>query len=101
MRPDAPYFIILLCLVPDDLTRQGESVATRWLNPGRNKTQARKRADHLWCGWGMARAHVLQKKKQEEKQKWQQNEDFFKSWRFKVIIKTCLNFNPYIFKRLQ
>ena len=25
MRPDAPYFIILLCLMPDDFTHQGES----------------------------------------------------------------------------
>jgi hypothetical protein len=24
MRPDAPYFIILLCLTPDDFTRKGE-----------------------------------------------------------------------------
>ena len=32
MRPDAPYFIILLCLTPDDFSRQGESVATQWVN---------------------------------------------------------------------
>jgi hypothetical protein len=32
MRPDAPYFIILLCLMPDDFTRQGESAATQWVN---------------------------------------------------------------------
>jgi hypothetical protein len=25
MHPDVPYFIILLCLTPDDFTRQGES----------------------------------------------------------------------------
>jgi hypothetical protein len=25
MCPDAPYFIILLCLMPDDFTRQEES----------------------------------------------------------------------------
>ena len=24
MRPDAPYFIILLCLTPDDFIRQGD-----------------------------------------------------------------------------
>ena len=24
-HPDVPYFIILLCLAPDDFTRQGES----------------------------------------------------------------------------
>ena len=29
MRPDAPYFIILLCLTPHDFTHQGESVATQ------------------------------------------------------------------------
>jgi hypothetical protein len=23
MRPDAPHFIILFCLMPDDFTRQG------------------------------------------------------------------------------
>jgi hypothetical protein len=32
MRTDAPYFIILLCLTPDDFTRQGESAATQWVN---------------------------------------------------------------------
>jgi hypothetical protein len=25
LRPDAPYFIILLCLTPDNFTRQGEN----------------------------------------------------------------------------
>jgi hypothetical protein len=25
------YFIILLCLTPDDFTRQGESTATQWV----------------------------------------------------------------------
>jgi hypothetical protein len=29
MRPDAPYFIILLCLTPHDFTHQGESVDTQ------------------------------------------------------------------------
>ena len=28
MRPDAPYFINLLCLMPDDFTCQGECAAT-------------------------------------------------------------------------
>jgi hypothetical protein len=32
MRPDVPYFIILICLMPDDYTRQGESAATQWVN---------------------------------------------------------------------
>jgi hypothetical protein len=32
MCPDAPYFIILLCLMPDNFTRQGESAATQWVN---------------------------------------------------------------------
>ena len=32
MRPDAPYFIILLCLMPDDFTRQGKNTVTQWLN---------------------------------------------------------------------
>ena len=43
MRPDVPYFIILLCLTPDDFTRQGESaisfpepailrIAAQWVN---------------------------------------------------------------------
>ena len=27
MHPDAPYFIILLCLMPDDFTHQGKSSA--------------------------------------------------------------------------
>jgi hypothetical protein len=30
--PNAPYFIILLCLMPDDFTCQGESAATQWVN---------------------------------------------------------------------
>ena len=30
--PDAPYFIILLCLTPDDFTRQEESAANQWVN---------------------------------------------------------------------
>jgi hypothetical protein len=29
---NAPYFIILFCLTPDDFTRQGESAATQWVN---------------------------------------------------------------------
>ena len=29
MHPDAPYFIILLCLMPDDFTHQGKSAATQ------------------------------------------------------------------------
>ena len=32
MRPDVPHFIILLSLMPDDFTRQGESAATQWVN---------------------------------------------------------------------
>ena len=32
MHPDAPYFSILLCLMPDDFTRQVESFATPWVN---------------------------------------------------------------------
>jgi BarA-like signal transduction histidine kinase len=32
MLPDAPYFIILLCLTPDHFTRQVESAATQWVN---------------------------------------------------------------------
>jgi hypothetical protein len=29
---NAPHFIILLCLTPDDVTHQGESGATQWVN---------------------------------------------------------------------
>ena len=32
MYVDVPYFIILLCLTPDDFTRQGKSVATQWVD---------------------------------------------------------------------
>jgi hypothetical protein len=32
LHPDAPYFIRLLCLMPDDFTCQGESAATQWVN---------------------------------------------------------------------
>ena len=31
MHPDVIYFIILLCLTPDDFTRQGKGVAIHWL----------------------------------------------------------------------
>ena len=31
MCPDVSYFIILLCLTPDDFTRQGEIAATQWV----------------------------------------------------------------------
>jgi hypothetical protein len=31
MHPDTPYFIILLCLMPDDFPQQGESAATQWV----------------------------------------------------------------------
>jgi hypothetical protein len=31
MHPDAPYFSILLCLMPDDFTHQMESAATQWV----------------------------------------------------------------------
>jgi hypothetical protein len=31
MHPDVPYFIIVLCLMPDDFTWQQESAATQWL----------------------------------------------------------------------
>jgi hypothetical protein len=31
MCPDAPYFIILLCLMPHDFTCEGESAATQWV----------------------------------------------------------------------
>jgi hypothetical protein len=30
MHPDASYFSILLCLIPDDFTRQVESAATHY-----------------------------------------------------------------------
>jgi hypothetical protein len=32
LHPDAPYFSVLLCLTPDDFTRQVESAATQWVN---------------------------------------------------------------------
>ena len=31
MRSDAPYFIVLLWLMPDDFTHQGESAAIEWI----------------------------------------------------------------------
>ena len=31
MRPDAPYFIILLCVMPDVFTVHGKSAATQWV----------------------------------------------------------------------
>ena len=30
MRQDAPYFIIVLCLIPNDFTRKRESAPTQW-----------------------------------------------------------------------
>jgi hypothetical protein len=32
MHSDAPYFSMLLCLTPDDFTRQVQSAATQWVN---------------------------------------------------------------------
>jgi hypothetical protein len=32
MHPDMPYFSILLCLIPDNFTRQVKSAATQWVN---------------------------------------------------------------------
>jgi hypothetical protein len=32
MLPDTPHIIVLLCLLPDDFTRQVESAATQWVN---------------------------------------------------------------------
>jgi hypothetical protein len=31
MRPDAPYFIILLCLTPEYFARQGENAVIQWV----------------------------------------------------------------------
>jgi hypothetical protein len=33
MHPDVTYFIILLCLTPDNFTHQGESAGTQWVKP--------------------------------------------------------------------
>ena len=33
MRQDTPYFIILLCLIPNDFTRKRESARTQWDKP--------------------------------------------------------------------
>jgi hypothetical protein len=32
MHPFAPYFVILLCLTPDNFTCQGENAAIQWVN---------------------------------------------------------------------
>jgi hypothetical protein len=32
LNGNAPYFSILLCLMPDDFTRPGENSATQWVN---------------------------------------------------------------------
>jgi hypothetical protein len=37
MRPDAPYFIVLLCLMPDYFTRQGESAVPQWVRTTTDK----------------------------------------------------------------
>jgi hypothetical protein len=31
MHPGTPYFIILLCLMPDNFTSQGERATTQWI----------------------------------------------------------------------
>ena len=36
MHPDVPYSIILLCLMPEDFTCQGEGVATQWVKQSFN-----------------------------------------------------------------
>jgi hypothetical protein len=47
MRPDAPYFVILLCLTPDNFTRQGESAATQWVKLN-NKMIRKTYNNHFW-----------------------------------------------------
>jgi hypothetical protein len=37
MHPDVPYFSMLLCLMPDNFTRQVESAATQWVKIWVNK----------------------------------------------------------------
>jgi hypothetical protein len=32
IRPDVSYFSILICLTPDDFTRQGKRATTQWVN---------------------------------------------------------------------
>ena len=32
IRLEVPYFSILLCLTPDDFTRQGKRATTQWVN---------------------------------------------------------------------
>jgi hypothetical protein len=32
LRPNALYFIMLLCLTPDDFTREWESTGAQWVN---------------------------------------------------------------------
>jgi hypothetical protein len=32
LNPNAPYFIILLCLMPDNLTGQGETSGAQWVS---------------------------------------------------------------------
>jgi hypothetical protein len=45
MHQDAPYFIILLCLMPDDFTRQMESASTQWV-----RVLGRRLSDHPMDG---------------------------------------------------
>ena len=46
MHRDVPYFIILLCLMPDNITRHRESAATQWDDQGAQD------AEHLWREFG-------------------------------------------------
>ena len=43
MRPDAPYFIILLCLIPNDFTRKRESAQLDGINRHSQYLYARKK----------------------------------------------------------
>ena len=47
---NAPYFILLLCLTPDDFTCQGESAATQWPMGQLKKLFISNTANQQHCG---------------------------------------------------
>jgi hypothetical protein len=56
MRQDAPHFIILLSLIPNDFTRKRESAPTQWNKPTFKYLYARKKNE---CAVAVTCRHQL------------------------------------------
>ena len=59
MRQDAPYFIILLCLIPNDFTRKRESAPTQWNKPTFTVSLCQKKTEYAVTCRHQLRQEVL------------------------------------------